>query len=79
MVHIKSVQPINFLTCTSRGMHHPHNLRLFFWGRAKIMGGIFGYYSLEMKENFGLRALAVASLRIVAMNSWWVPGVTVIS
>ena len=45
-------------------------MRVFF-GRAKIRGGGIWNWSLEMKENFGIRSLAVASWWMAAVISWW--------
>ena len=46
--------------CSAGGYHRGNNLRGFFLGRAKIRGRIWNW-SLEMKKNFCIRSLAVAS------------------
>ena len=46
-------------------------MRVFFWGGG-IERGKFWNWSLEMKENFGTRPLAVASQWMVAVISWCV-------
>ena len=48
-----------------------NNLRVFFYGRANIRGGNIWNGPLEMKENFGIRSLAVASKWMATVISWW--------